>query len=59
MWDFGSGQELKSKGGRTSDEDLSIIGMRYWNMDNDRVILTVGWNNKIKVILVILLNMFY
>lgn len=51
VWDFGSGQELKSKQGRTSEEDLSVVGMRYWFLDKDRVILTVGWNNKIKMVL--------
>ncbi|CAC5391588.1 unnamed protein product [Mytilus coruscus] len=51
VWDFGSGQELKHKSGRQSDEDLSIVGMKYWNLDKDRVILTAGWNNKIRMIL--------
>ncbi|XP_071162911.1 WD repeat-containing protein 64-like isoform X2 [Mytilus edulis] len=51
VWDFGSGQELKHKSGRQSDEDLSIVGMKYWSLDKDRVILTAGWNNKIRVIL--------
>ena len=52
MWDFGSGQEIKTKPGRTSDEDLSIIGLMYTTLEGDRVILATGWNNKIRMILV-------
>ncbi|KAK3093696.1 hypothetical protein FSP39_018996 [Pinctada imbricata] len=51
VWDFGSGQEIKTKPGRTTDEDLSIIGLMYTTLEGDRVILAAGWNNKIRMIL--------
>ncbi|XP_021348111.1 WD repeat-containing protein 64-like isoform X3 [Mizuhopecten yessoensis] len=51
VWDFGSGQEIKSRSGRASDEDYSITGMMYTHLTGDRVILAAGWNNKIKLIL--------
>lgn len=52
VWDFGSGQEIKGRPGRTSDEDLSITGLMYTSIDGDRCILAAGWNNKIRLILV-------
>ncbi|XP_069117610.1 WD repeat-containing protein 64-like isoform X3 [Argopecten irradians] len=51
VWDFGSGQEIKCRPGRASDEDYSITGMMYTHLTGDRVILAAGWNNKIKLIL--------
>ncbi|KAJ8309097.1 hypothetical protein KUTeg_013971 [Tegillarca granosa] len=51
VWDFGSGQEIKGRPGRTSDEDLSITGLMYTSIDGDRCILAAGWNNKIRLIL--------
>lgn len=52
VWDFGSGQVLKERQGRTTDEDLSITGLAFYFLAGDRVILASGWNNKIKMILV-------
>lgn len=54
VWDFGSGQVIKKKSGRHSEEDLSIVGMAYTYFQGDRVLLAVGWNNKIRMLLVIL-----
>ena len=55
VWDFGSGQVIKKKSGRHSDEDLSVVGMAYTYFQGDRVLLAVGWNNKIRMLLVIFL----
>lgn len=51
VWDFGSGQVIKKKSGRHSEEDLSIVGMSYTYFQGDRVLLAVGWNNKIRMLL--------
>ncbi|XP_048734936.1 WD repeat-containing protein 64-like isoform X5 [Ostrea edulis] len=51
VWDFGSGQVIKKKSGRQTDEDISIVGMAYTYYQGDRVLLAVGWNNKIKMLL--------
>ncbi|KAL5008313.1 hypothetical protein ScPMuIL_013894 [Solemya velum] len=51
VWDAGSGQVLKQRSGRASDEDLSITGLVYCKLEGDRVILATGWNNKIRIIL--------
>lgn len=58
MWDFGSGQVIKKKSGRQTDEDISIVGMAYTYYQGDRVLLAVGWNNKIKMLLVICLKYY-
>ena len=52
IWDFGSGQCIKEKAGRASDEDLSIVGLVYSKLDEDRVLIAAGWNNKLKMFLV-------
>ena len=52
IWDFGSGQCIKEKQGRASDEDLSITGLVYSKLDDDRVLIASGWNNKLKILLV-------
>ena len=52
IWDFGAGQCIKEKKGRQSDEDLSITGLVYSKLEDDRVIIASGWNNKIRILLV-------
>ena len=52
IWDFGAGQCIKEKKGRQSDEDLSITGLVYSKLEEDRVIIASGWNNKIRILLV-------
>ncbi|XP_052769281.1 WD repeat-containing protein 64-like isoform X3 [Mya arenaria] len=51
IWDFGSGQCIKEKSGRASEEDLSIVGLLYSKLDDDRVLIAAGWNNKLKILL--------
>ncbi|KAL4237521.1 WD repeat-containing protein 64 [Mactra antiquata] len=51
IWDFGSGQCIKEKSGRSSDEDLSITGLMYSKLEDDRVLIASGWNNKLKILL--------
>ncbi|XP_052272714.1 WD repeat-containing protein 64-like isoform X3 [Dreissena polymorpha] len=51
IWDFGSGQCIKEKSGRASDEDLSITGLVYAKLEDDRILIASGWNNKLKVFL--------
>ena len=51
MWDFGSGQEIKSKPGKGTDEnDLSIIGLQYCDYNNVRCLICLGWNNKLRIL---------
>lgn len=52
IWDFGSGQCIKEKQGRASEEDLSITGLVYSKLEDDRVLIASGWNNKLKILLV-------
>jgi WD40 repeat protein len=52
IWDFGSGQCIKEKTGRTSEEDLSITGLMYSKLEDDRILIASGWNNKLKILLV-------
>ena len=52
IWDFGAGQCIKEKKGRVSDEDLSITGLVYSKLEDDRVIIASGWNNKLRMLLV-------
>lgn len=52
IWDFGSGQCIKEKHGRISEEDLSITGLMYSKLEDDRVLIASGWNNKLKILLV-------
>ena len=52
VWDFGSGQEIKWKPGRPSDEELSITGLLFSELEGDRVIIVSGWNNRIRILLV-------
>ncbi|WAR20511.1 WDR64-like protein [Mya arenaria] len=39
------------KSGRASEEDLSIVGLLYSKLDDDRVLIAAGWNNKLKILL--------
>ena len=54
MWDFGSGQEIKWKAGRGTDDDLSlgITGLQYCTLDGERHLVAMGWNNRVKLLLV-------
>ena len=50
VWDFGSGQEIKSKPGRGSEEqDLSILGLQFCEFIHKRCIVVLGWNNKLQL----------
>ena len=50
VWDFGSGQEIKSKPGRGSDEqDLSILGLQFCEYNHKRCLVVLGWNNKLQM----------
>ncbi|XP_046579795.1 WD repeat-containing protein 64-like [Haliotis rubra] len=51
IWDFGAGQEIKSKSGRGTEEDFSIIGLIYKKYRDDYIIIAAGWNNKIRLLL--------
>ncbi|XP_053404636.1 WD repeat-containing protein 64-like isoform X4 [Mercenaria mercenaria] len=51
IWDFGSGQCIKERQGRASEEDLSITGLMYSKLEDDRVLIASGWNNKLKILL--------
>ncbi|PVD26800.1 hypothetical protein C0Q70_14479 [Pomacea canaliculata] len=51
VWDFGAGQCIKCKAGRSTDEDLSITGLVYQRFYDDHVIVASGWTNKIKLVL--------
>ncbi|KAL3874237.1 hypothetical protein ACJMK2_037280 [Sinanodonta woodiana] len=51
IWDFGSGQLIKKRDGRPTDEDLSISGLVYSFLESDRVLIASGWNNKIRIFL--------
>ena len=56
IWDFGSGQEIKSKPGRGSDEqDLSVLGLEFCEINQTRCLIVLGWNNKLKVFEVLVL----
>lgn len=59
VWDFGLGQVIKKKSGRYFEEDFSIVGMVYIYFQGDCVFLVVGWNNKIRMFLVILCFNFF
>ncbi|XP_071080173.1 WD repeat-containing protein 64-like [Haliotis cracherodii] len=51
IWDFGAGQEIKSKSGRGTEEDFSITGLIYKKYRDDYIIVAAGWNNKIRLLL--------
>jgi hypothetical protein len=53
VWDFGAGQVIKSKAGRGTDEDLSILGIIYQRFQGeDHIIIAAGWTNKIRLLIV-------
>ena len=52
MWDFGSGQDIKWREGRGTDDDHSVLGLQYCEVDGQRCIVALGWNNHLHVYLV-------
>ncbi|KAK2162660.1 hypothetical protein LSH36_94g03011 [Paralvinella palmiformis] len=49
VWDLGSGQQIKHKIGRGTDDDLSINGLFYSTVEGERALVIQGWNNKLRV----------
>ena len=49
VWDLGSGQQIKHKLGRGTDDDYSINGMFYCTIDGERSLIIQGWNNKLRL----------
>ena len=50
VWDFVSGQELKAKKGRKSDDDLmSVVMLKYveWSSGPGCCIVAIGWKNRV------------
>ncbi|XP_033112212.1 WD repeat-containing protein 64-like isoform X2 [Anneissia japonica] len=48
VWDFGSGQEIRMwNTNSTNEDDSSIVGLQYCDVNGHRCILASGWNNKI------------
>ncbi|XP_074662420.1 WD repeat-containing protein 64-like [Tubulanus polymorphus] len=50
IWDVGAGQKIKHRSGRNTDEDLSIVGMAYYQVRDKRCIAVAGWTNKIRLL---------
>ncbi|KAJ8044929.1 WD repeat-containing protein 64 [Holothuria leucospilota] len=51
VWDFGSGQEIRSWSESYSarDDELSINSVAYCSVDDRRCVAVIGWNNKIRL----------
>ncbi|XP_070576950.1 WD repeat-containing protein 64-like isoform X2 [Ptychodera flava] len=53
VWDFGSGQEIRAWS-QTHDpereEDLSVTGLMYCLIKDQRCLIAMGWNNKLKLL---------
>ncbi len=52
VWDFGSGQDIKWREGHGSDDDHSVLGLQYCQVDEERCIAALGWNNHLQLFLV-------
>lgn len=51
VWDVGSGQQCKRRAGNPKCDDVSILSLTYFIRANEKLILALGWNSKIKVVL--------
>lgn len=47
IWDFGSGQELKSSRGRLHAENCGIVGLFFCHVDGNRCLTAVGRGNHV------------
>ncbi|KAK2191768.1 hypothetical protein NP493_46g07030 [Ridgeia piscesae] len=52
IWDFGSGQEIKSRIHRSfTDDDVSVLGLAYCSVNGQRCLIAIGWGNKMQLLL--------
>ena len=54
MWDFGSGQEIRSwmpnLESERGDEDIGVTSLLYIEVKERRCIVASGWNNKLRLL---------
>ncbi|XP_077997639.1 WD repeat-containing protein 64-like isoform X1 [Glandiceps talaboti] len=51
VWDFGSGQEIRNwTVPHDPEEDLSVTGLQYCIIKDKRCLITIGWNNKLRML---------
>ncbi|XP_052822990.1 WD repeat-containing protein 64 isoform X1 [Octopus bimaculoides] len=51
IWDIGSGKWCKRMPCVASSKSMSVLTMKYFMKSSERLIIALGWNNKVKIIL--------
>ncbi|CAI9720649.1 repeat-containing 64-like isoform X2 [Octopus vulgaris] len=51
IWDVGSGKWCKRMPCVASSKNMSVLTMKYFVKSGERLIIALGWNNKVKIIL--------